>query len=226
MSRTEQSLRNLIPVESPEWVPSTGINGWNVIYQSNHTFKISETYFTEAEITRQVLDLHSRFTLNMEENNEGNEDKIKSLFAKFKDFEAHQVKFEFPVTQRTVDNPLVEELESNINNDFPSVKGTCHITFNTMKPGIDNILVPKQITLKNIPVEGIVEKTENIYYWKLNLNSQIIYYQMLFIVNAVTNLEETFLQFNDLDREKIDDLKYYLDKINKVIEIRRNSYIA
>ena len=40
-----------------------------------------------------------------------------------------------------------------------------------MKLKIDNILVPKQTTLKNIPVEGVVEKTENIYYWKPNFDT-------------------------------------------------------
>ena len=226
MSRTEQSLRNLIPVENPEWVVSTDVNQWNVIYRSNYTFKISETYLTEDEITRKLLNLHSGYTLDLDRNEEAYEDKIKSLFAKFKDFEVHNVRFEFTMINRTVSNPLVDELESNNNNDFPSVKGTCDVTFNFMKLGIDNILVPKQTTLKNIPVEGVVEKTENIYYWKLNFDSQIIYLQILFIVNAVNNLESTFLEFNALEREKLDDLKYFLNKINQSIDIRRNIFVS
>ena len=226
MSRTEQSLRNLIPVESPEWVVSTDVNQWNVIYRSNYTFRISETYLTEGEITRKILNLHSRYASVLDRHEEAYEDKIKSLFAKFKDFEAHNVKFELPVINRTVSNPLVDELESNNNNDLRLVKGTCDVTFNFMKLGIDNILVHKQTTLKNIPVEGIVEKTENIYYWKLNFDSQIIYLQILFIVNAVNNLESTFLEFNALEREKLEDLKYFLHKTNQCIDIRRSLFVS
>ena len=40
------------------------------------------------------------------------------------------------------------------------------------------------------------------------------------------NLENTFLEFNNLEREKINDLEYYFNKINDVIVVRQSSYMT
>lgn len=221
MTHTVQSRNNLIPLEEPEWNPSSEANGWIVIYQPMYTFKISECYLDNAEINTQVLSLNTNYNFNQ---NETYEEKVRSLFAKFKDFEVSNVRFEINVENRTVNNPLIQEYETMFH-DMPPVNGVCQLTFNFMKYNMNNESIPKQVSLKNFPVKAKVEKTDNLYHWKLDLDSTLIYYQILLIVNATSNLENTFLEFNTLEREKINDLSYYLEKINQSIYNRQNSYM-
>lgn len=224
MSSTVQSRRNLIPIEEPEWISLDQMNRWKVIYKPIHIFKISECYLDEAEITRQILSLNTNYSINIDTQNETYEEKVRSLFAKFKDFEVNNVKLEINVDNRTVNNPLIQEYETMFGNMLP-VDGVCQLTFTFMKYTTDNILVPTQVRLKNFPVQAKLEKTNNIYHWKLYLDSKIIYYQILVIVNSTSNLENTFLEFNNLERKKIDDITLFLNKINQSIITRKNTYM-
>ena len=225
MTQTVQASRNLIPLENPNWTTDGNNNGWKVTYRPSYTFMISECYLKQEEITREILNLHTEYTLNRDRNNPAYDNKMKSLFAKFKDFEVHDVVLEHYVNQRTVSNPLIIDFN---NNNPRLVEGVCHITFNFIMYQNDSASqgVPKQITLKNMPVKAHLEKTNQLYHWKLDLDSSIVYYQMLLIIKSTNNLETTFLELNNLEREKINDLEYYFNKINDVIVLRQSSYMS
>ena len=104
-------------------------NGWKVTFRPGYTFMISECYLEQDEITREILNLHTQYTLIRDRNNPAYDNKMKSLFAKFKDFEVHDVVLEHYVNQRTVSNPLIVDYN---NNNPRLVEGVCHITFNFM----------------------------------------------------------------------------------------------
>ena len=211
MSRTVLNYGNLIPITNPTFEPSREDNGWNVVYNPEGTFKVSECYLEENERNMRLIQLNTNL-LSPNVNLANHTEIIRGLFSKFKDFEVSNVKFSLGIGNRTVSNPMVTEYE-NRNSNFKFIDGTGDITFNFITRTSDSgIITPKQITLKNMPVSGSVKKQDDLYYWDIDIESKLIYLQLVFLKNSYQNIESSFLEFTNLQREKYLDLSYFLDK--------------
>ena len=211
MSRTVLNYSNLIPITNPNFEPSSEDNGWNVVYHPEGVFKVSECYLDETERNMRLIELNANLlspTVNLENHTEN----LRSLFSKFKDFEVSNVKFSMSIGNRTVSNPMITEYE-NRNSVFQKINGTGDITFNFLTRSVETgIFTPKQITLRNMPLTGSVNKQNDDYFWNIEVESKLIYLQMVFLKNSFHNMESSFLEFTNLQREKYLDLCQLLDK--------------
>ena len=211
MSRTILNNRNLIPITNPTFEPSSEENGWNVVYRPERTFKVSECYLEEVERNMLLIQLNTTL-LTPNVNLANHTENIRSLFSKFKDFEVSNVEFCISIGNRTVANPMITEYD-NRNPTYQMINGTGDITFNFLSRNVNSgIFTPKQITIRSIPLQGYVKKENDEYFWDIDIESKIIYLQLVFLRNSYQNMEGRFLEFTNLQREKYLDLCQYLDK--------------
>ena len=216
MSKTILSSRLNYPIANPNFLPSQEDNGWEVVYNTHYTFKISEVYMDEATRSLQIIQLNSRLvnpTVDLHQHT----NSVRAIFSKFKDFEVSNVKFKISVGHRTVSNPIITDYEANPSNFVP-IDGVGNITFNYIVSNHSHISIPKQITINNIPLRGSVHKCDNRYYWDLDIDNKMLYLQLVYIKESYDNLALTFYNFTDHQQEKYEDLKYYLDKLNQTID--------
>ena len=220
MPISENYFGSLIAVEEPFFTPLESENLSLANYKIQDNIKITECYNTPEEIQTGL----SAININ---SSAMDTDKVRSLFSKYKDFEVGNItlklEVETPVNTNTAGCPLRREFD----NGYQLVlNGNGDVTFSYLKRCSEtNTLSPKQFTFYNMAVQGLIFKHQDAYYWKISINPVDIYYQMVFLKGAYQNIQDSFLQFTNLQREKFEDMEYYWDKESERIEDRINSYL-
>ena len=153
MSHTVQNSYSMIPIGNPNFEPSSEANGWQVVYRIPETFKISECYLEENERNMRIIQLNANLlapSIDLTNHTQ----TIRSLFAKFKDFEVSNVNFKIAITNRTESNPIISDFEAN-NLQLAPLDGTGDITFNFQYPSpVTQNYENKDITLRNMPLRA------------------------------------------------------------------------
>lgn len=218
MPISENHFRNLIPIDEPFISSLESENLCLATYKIQDIIKITECYNTPEEIDSELTS----------HNIDSNTNKVKSLFSKYKDFEVGNITLKLemptPVNTNTHDCPLRREYD---NGYQVIVNGKGDITFSYLKRcSQSNTLMPKQFTLYNMALQGLIFKQSESYYWKISINPADIYFQFIFLNEAYQNIQNCFIQFTDLQREKFEDVKYYGTKESERIEERINAYLT
>jgi hypothetical protein len=215
-----------IIVGNPSFV--TRNNKEYAIYHIDNQIMIPESNFPIEEVTAELQ------TYDM---NNINQERISSLFCKFKDLNLSRIQIEVDVTgsnfPSTGQCPLRDEyhrihnrLGQNMVDSDLEVSGTADITFDFLKRNInDTLLSPKQFTLRNIKINACINKYDNQFRWKIGINPSIIYYTLLFLDGAYENISNTFIEFTGLQKDKFDDMRYYWDMIKSTTENRIYNYL-
>lgn len=220
MPISENYYGSLIPVEEPFFTPLESENLSLANYKIQDNIKITECYNTPEEIQTGL----SAININ---SSAMDTDKVRSLFGKYKDFEVGNITLKLEVETPVNTNTSGCTLRREFDNGYQLVlNGNGDVTFSYLKRCSDtNTLSPKQFTFYNLAVQGLIFKHQDAYYWKISINPVDIYYQMIFLKGAYQNIQDNFLQFTNLQREKFEDMEYYWDKESERIEDRINSYI-
>lgn len=219
MSHTILNSYCLIPIANPNFENNSEGNGWEVVYRIPETFKVSECYLEECERNMRIIQLNSNL-MSPSVNLTNHTQTIRSLFSKFKDFEVSNVKFKIAITNRTVLNPIISDYEANNLQQEP-LEGTGDITFNFQYPSAVTLNYEnKEITLRNMPLRSKVKKVNNAYFWDLMIENNLLFLQLVFLQNSLRNIELTYLNLTEHQKEKSLILNYYLDKLIKSIDDR------
>ena len=199
------------------------------VYNLNNEIMIPETYFPIEQIEMELR--------NYDMNNI-NQDKIRSIFCKFKDLYVSQLQIEVEITENNMTNteqcPLRQNYYRNRNilgenmTDYDlEVYGKADITFDFLKRS-DNINspIPKQFTLRGMKINACIYKQGNVFKWKIGINPSIIYYQLLVLDGAYENIRTSFIEFTDLQQDKFEDMRYYWNIIKNRTENSIQNYLG
>ena len=215
----------MIPIANPTFETNTDGTGWEVVYRIPHTFEVSECYLEENERNMQVIQTNAALLSPSVDLNSQTQ-RIRSLFSKFKDFDVSNVNFKIGINNRTVINPIISDYE-NRNMQLQPIDGKGDVTFNFQYfSPITNLYENKDITLRNMPLRGSVKRLDTDYYWDIMIENNLLFLQLVYLKNSLANIELTYLDLTDVQKEKSLILNYYLDRLIQSIDERINLHMG
>jgi len=162
--------------------------------------------------------------LNEIYNNINNTQNLENIFigdyCYFEDIIIKDCKFNMDITNNLYPNSIIgpfAELWFRNPNVYLDGLGKVELNFK-----INN--QSKQITLSNINIIGSLVSINGNIEWKMWCTPQELFTQIQIIIDSYDNMEDTFPILNDLQIEKVNDLKHYFNIIKERGEENYNYY--
>jgi hypothetical protein len=123
------------------------------------------------------------------------------------------------------DSPSGPFLESWSRDPETALHGTATVNIIFPKQNPNTLQIePKELTIYKVAVSGTLEYAGEDVVWVIRVDAKDLYYKLELLLEGYLNLHSSFLQFTDLQIEKLENLDYYFKTIQNQAVTRENTY--
>lgn len=123
------------------------------------------------------------------------------------------------------DSPSGPFLESWTRDPETALHGTATVNIIFPKQNPNTLLIePKELSIYKVAVSGTLEYSGEDIVWVIRIDAKNLYYKLELLLESYLNLHSSFLQFTDLQIEKLENLDYYFKTIQNQAVTSSNTY--